>query len=115
MDQIARAAKLAGDWWATRLNNEFGDKREAFAASVTKRVDDELRLMKTKQPYVFTECDYDPKGLMLNSLLDVFDPKVVLRSDNVLPTKHELLIFPEKLVPKEGYGNWTEEIVVSAE
>jgi hypothetical protein len=128
MDQIAVAAKMAGDWWAERLADEHADKREAFAQAVAARVDDALRGKAywswgegrkegDGEPCesIYTEVDYDPQGLMLDAVRETIAPDcrgMMFSARGILPQKHQLRVAPDKLTPKEGYGNWTAPILV---
>ena len=80
-----KAAEMAGKWWADRLHKNHAGKRDAFAVAVAKRVDmafngeaawDWAGPAKPDGPkdYVFTESDYDPKGLLLDAVREVIDP-----------------------------------------
>lgn len=127
-DRISIAAKMAGDWWADKLKPEYADKREAFAASVALRVEQSLRGEfewgwwgeKTvgkgvAVPAVSTECDYEAKGLLVESLVESVEPDERRATSPVyspLPRKHELLVTPDELHPKEGYGNYRPVIQV---
>lgn len=113
MDQIAAAAKMAGEWWAERLSSQHADKRSAFAAAVAKHCEHELRTRH--EPHCRLEVDYDPRGPMLAAVRDVIDPEckgMMFSARGILPQKHELKVTPTKLSPKEGYGNWTPDIDV---
>lgn len=130
VDQISTAAKMAGDWWAERLDYTYADKREAFSAAVAALVEQALRgefywtWGEGKKPgdgipvsYVETEVDYDPQGLLLDAVREVIDPECrgfCYSARDILPLKHSLDVKPEMLVPKEGYGNWTATIPVRA-
>lgn len=127
-ERAAKAAQMAGAWWAARLDERFSDKREAFAAAVAKRVKEALdgdaywslgtgRVAGNGKPerFVHTESDYDPRGLLLDAVREVLEPECRgfgFSSRGILPEKHELSITREVLKPKEGYGRWTAEIVV---
>lgn len=127
---MSAAAEMAGKWWADRLDERHADKREAFAAAVSTRIDDQF----SGRAYwdwsgrsegdgkgtkvVRTSCDYDPQGLLLEAVREVIDPKCrgsMFSADGILPTKHGLDVYADHLRPKEGYGNWTEKIPVVTE
>ncbi len=116
MDQIAAAAKMAGEWWAERLSNQHADKRAAFAAAVAKHCEAELRA-RSQDPRCWLEVDYDPQGAMLAAVREVVAPDCAgmgFSARGILPQKHELEVTPHKLRPKEGYGNWTAILRVPA-
>lgn len=124
MDRKAVAAKMAGEWWAERLHRKYAELRPAFAAAVETRVLQELRgecywdwhgVRKEgvgHEDRSFSENDYDPHNLLVEALSEALPgvPDWDLR--NALPQKHTLDVTPEKLKPKEGYGNYTAEIPV---
>ncbi len=115
MDQIAAAAKMAGEWWAERLSSQHADKRAAFAAAVAKHCEHELRTRP--EPHCWLEVDYDPQGPMLMAVREAVNPNCVgmgFSARGILPQKHELEVTPFELKPKEGYGNWTAAIEVPA-
>lgn len=94
-DLTTRTAAAAGAWWAQRLMVE--GKRVEFANEVARLVGDALQ----ERPTVYTECDYDPKGLLLEALLAVgIECRGFMNSARgILPQKHELEIAPGRLVP----------------
>ena len=102
-------AKAAADWWTARLQS--GDK-ERFRALLEKSV---LAVLNAKGR-VFMECDYDPQGLLLDAVKLAGHPTCrgfMFSADGILPKKHTLDVTPGLLQPKEGYGNWTEDIKVT--
>lgn len=109
---IDKTAAAAGEWWAARLGEQFADKRELFSAAVAERVAEALH----RHPHLYLECDYDPAGLLLEAVRAVgIDCRgSFFSARGILPSKHELEIKPGLLSPKEGYGNWTADIKVSA-
>jgi hypothetical protein len=127
-DQIELAATMAGKWWADKLDEYHAEKREAFAVAVAKLVAEELRGDAywvwnegrkvgdgTPVQCVTTEVDYDPQGLMLDAVREVVEPNcrgMLFSARGILPDKHMLQVWPDKLVPKEGYGNWVAPIPV---
>lgn len=123
-DTTALAAKMAGQWWADRLADEHADGRAAFAAAVEKRVLQELRgecywdWFGTRKEGVGyenrsrTENDYDPHNCLIEALREALPGVPDYKLRDALPTKHLLDVTPEKLVPKEGYGNYTDPIPV---
>jgi hypothetical protein len=131
--KISRAAEMAGDWWAERLDDKHADKRKAFAAAVAKRVQmaldgthywvwgeskpKEVEPNKVKpKERIYTESDYDPDSLLLDAVHEIIDPECrgfMFSSDDLLPRKHGLGVSHEWLYPKEGYGNHTNHIRVT--
>lgn len=115
VQQIYPAAKVAGDWWADRLSSNHANKRDAFSALIAKKISEQFDGGKA---VVWTEVDYDPQGLMLEAVREVIDDKCdgyMFSADGILPRKHELCVYRDKLVPKEGYGNFTDIILVKNE
>lgn len=109
--QIEAAAKMAGEWWADRLDNAHAAKREEFAKAVANRTARALR----EDGRVRLECDYDPQDLLLEAVREVIAPDcsgVFFSARGILPQKHSLDVIPRLLQPKEGYGNWTAGIPV---
>lgn len=118
------AAKMAGEWWAKRLAKDFAHARPVFAAAVEKRVLQELRGECYWERWgechqgvgyearSFTEQDYDPMGLLIPALAEALPDVPTWKLRNALPNKHTLDVTADKLKPKEGYGNWTPEIIV---
>ena len=116
-DQIARAAQLAGQWWAERLAGRHHEKRAAFAAAVAKRCEAEMRSRAENGDIAWCslDVDYDPKGPMLGAVREVIDPDCrgfMFSAGGILPMKHQLKVFSDRLEPKEGYGNWPAPIEV---
>ncbi len=108
MDQIDRAAKLASEWWAQRLMS--GDKK-AFGDVLRPLIEKDLR----EGGVCFLECDYDPHGHLLTAVRAAVDRECrgfLYSAQGILPYKHELEVTPNTLSPKEGYGNWTDDIPV---
>lgn len=126
-DQLEAAAKMAGQWWAERLAEEYAEQRQAFAKAVERCVLQELR----------GECywdwhgerhngrgrghggvritnDYDPHNCLIPALDEVFPGMPPWKASEALPRKHELTVYADRLEPKEGYGNWTAHIPVLA-
>jgi hypothetical protein len=126
MDQKERAAKMAGKWWAERLADKYASKRQEFAKSVEKMVLQELRGecrwdwdgSKTDGPFGYenmrcrTEQDYDPHYCLVPAIREVFGELNIFEKQDLLPRKHTLRITEYSLKPKEGYGNFTDEILV---
>ena len=126
MDQMQKAAKMAGEWWAQRLDDKYAGQRDAFSAAVAKRVEQELRgecywdwfgIRIEGQGYEGrseTEFDYDPHNCLCEALAEAIPSMSVMDLKECLPRKHHLLIYANRLVPKEGYGNWTPDVPVPA-
>ena len=107
-DQITKASIAAAKWWADRLQS--GD-REKFSAILQLLIEKDLR----EHGRSYTECDYDPHGHLLAAVKAAVDPDCrgfLFSARGILPNKHELTIYPDRLEPKEGYGNWTDAIQV---
>jgi hypothetical protein len=131
MDKITIAAKMAGEWWADKLDAAHADKKEAFANAVSTRVEQALRGQYhwdwfgkrsdgNGQPIelVQTECDYDPNGLLLEAIQETVNSNCrgfLFSASGILPEKHKLIIKLDFLEPKEGYGNWKDPIKVEVE
>jgi len=116
MDQIAIAARLAGEWWATRLDSSHSNMKGAFANAIAKRVDTELRLKP--EIGVYLECDYDPQGILLEAIREVIEPTCRgyrFSADGLLPQKHSLEVWRDRLSPIEGAGNISDDILVPSE
>lgn len=121
-----QAAEMAGQWWAERLDNEYADKREAFAAAVEKRVLQELggecywdwhgeeHKGQGRPERCTTEQDYDPHYCLIPALVEALPGVSTWKLRSALPNKHSLDVYADRLKPKEGYGNWTPEIQVPA-
>lgn len=108
MDQISQAADIATKWWTERLQS--GDK-DKFAATLKPLVEADLR----ERGECWLECDYDPHGHLLTAVREAVDPECrgfLFSANGILPRKHDLKVYPDKLEPKEGYGNWTATIPV---
>jgi hypothetical protein len=105
---IEKAARMAGAWWGERLLQ--GDKKR-FSEEVEKRVLAELK----EHGRSHLECDYDPFGILLEAVhaIGIECRGFMFSAQGILPKKHSLTVYPEHLIPKEGYGNWTKEIEVN--
>jgi hypothetical protein len=113
LDQIAIAARMAGEWWATRLDSCHLNKKDVFALAIAKRVDKELRLKP--EVGVYLECDYDPQGILLEAIREVIEPSCRgyrFSADGLLPQKHSLEVWRDRLSPIEGAGNVLDDILV---
>ncbi len=109
-DQFERAAQMATDWWSERLM--AGDK-DKFAATLRPLIESDLR----KSGHCSLECDYDPRGHLLTAVRAAGLECVgfLFSARGILPYKHDLDVTVKILRPKEGYGNWTEDILVPTE
>lgn len=107
--QNARAARMAAEWWAERL--QHGDKArfmEALQAAVEAELGERGRIT--------LQCDHDPMGPLLEAVLaaGVECRGVLFSARGILPENHVLIVKPHELSPKEGYGAWTAKIPVPA-
>jgi hypothetical protein len=103
-----KAAEMAADWWTERLQQ--GDK-VAFRATLVDLIDQKLEAHGN----VKLQVDYDPDVLLVQALLAAGVSNrtwCMYSADGIFPCKHELWVRRHQLVPKEGYGNWTEVIPV---
>lgn len=107
--QIKTAARMAAQWWRERL--ETGDK-DAFENYLAAAVE---KALCEREP-VFLRCDYDPEGVLLDAVraAGVECTGFMFSGDGILPRKHDLTVYADRLEPKEGYGNWRPEIAVPA-
>lgn len=105
--RIHRAAKMAAEWWGDRLQQ--GD-RAAFVATLRDLVARDLEAGGECR----LECDYDPDGHLLEAVraAGVECRGFLFSAKGILPQKHLLDVRVDRMRPKEGYGNWTEGIVV---
>lgn len=105
---MSKAAEMAADWWTERL--ESGD-REKFRATLLPLIEAEL----AAHGDCWLRCDYDPDGPLLIAVQASGHPECkgfLFSAKGILPYKHSLRVRPNELKPKEGYGNWTENIPV---
>ena len=126
MDQIETAARMAGKWWAERLDNKYADRRQAFANAVEMRVLQELRgechwdWFGTRidgrgyEDRCEIEFDYDPHNCLYEALYEAIPSMSAMDRKECLPRKHLLRVYADRLSPKEGYGNWTSDVPVPA-
>lgn len=127
--QIARAAELAGKWWADRIRSERADSAQCeefakvLAGLIAQTMLGEIAWKwnvrgpqsSDNQPrkVVNVEFDYDPDSLLFEALARVFgEPPYPKFFSDWFPSKHHLEIRPTVIRPKEGYGNWTAAIPV---
>lgn len=111
MGTEAKAAQMAGKWWAKLLQK--GNKKQ-FAKEIEQRVLAQFQKNEDKTLGFYLECDYDPQGIVLEAVnaIGIKCRGYMFSARGILPQKHSLFVTKDKLVPKEGYGNWTEEIEV---
>lgn len=117
---ISKAARMAAEWWAERL--EQGDKEafiNALEAYVQAALDDprhEERLGGADGDVVL-KTDYDPFGMLLEAVraAGVECSGCMFSCRGVLPMKTMLRVNASRLRPKKGYGNWTADIPVPQE
>jgi hypothetical protein len=126
MEQIEAAAKMAGQWWAERLAEQYADKRPAFAKAVETRVLQELRGEcywdwhgerhegRGYEDHSRTENDYDPHNCLIPALAEALPDVSSYKLRDALPRKHTLDVYSDRLKPKKGYGNWTPDVRVPA-
>ncbi len=107
MGDKVKAAELTGEWWAERLQQ--GDKKK-FAAEVSRRV----LLQLLSMGHCSLNCDYDPWGDLLKAVraIGIDCSGHMFSAKGILPQKHSTLTTESVIKPKEGYGNWTEDILV---
>lgn len=125
---IEKAAQMAGNWWAKKLNNQFESSKLNFSDFVKNLIinvyegniicsrDGEIISGNNHRlPYVVTSVDYEPEGIILVAVRCILIPKVegyMFSAKNIFPFKHDLKVTPTFLEPKEGYENWTDIIKV---
>ena len=119
---IDKAAELAGMWWAYKLNDKYKSKRTEFAKVLTKKIIEIWNNSILHNGCIYTVSDYDNsyilydnKDILLESIKEVLEPNLkepMFSTQGILPDKHCLNVYPDKLEPKEGYGNWTNVIYV---
>lgn len=104
---LTKAANMAADWWTERL--QAGDKAK-FRAALYDSVLDAL----TARGHIRLECDYDPFGALLAAVraAGLECRGFMFSGRGILPQKHSLDVWPDRLEPKEGYGNWRDPIPV---
>lgn len=104
---ITKTAKVAANWWADRLKK--GDK-EKFVQFLQQKIEQHLSI----SPGLDLRCDYDPWGVLLDAVREagIECSGVLCSAEGILPMKHSLTIKPGLLIPKEGYGNFTDNIII---
>lgn len=102
-------AHAAARWWAERLIKGDAGK---FQECLYRKVLAELKSSEV----VYLENDYDPKGILLDAVRETVDESVrgfLFSGDGIFPRKHSTTIRVGSIKPKEGYGNWTDEIILT--
>ena len=97
-------------WWADRLNPQHEDKRSAFEEDLKMRI---IQHLNETSESLYLENDYDPRGILLDSVITTIDPNCrgyMFSGKGIFPEKHTLDLIKGKIEAKEGYGNWTGEI-----
>lgn len=107
-DLIQATALAAAQWWADRL--EQGD-RTLFVERLSELVRGDLEA----RGHCNLHCDYDPQDYLLDAVrfAGVDCGGHFFSARGVLPAKHTTSIEVGLIKPKEGYGNWTEPIVIT--
>jgi hypothetical protein len=100
LNDIDRVAFACADWWADRL--ECADKRDAFRASLQRRIIDECH----PEYGMRLEVDYDPSGPLLRALHDIGVEcrGFMFSADGLFPTKTRMYISKERVEVVEGYA-----------
>ena len=62
----------------------------------------------------FTQFDYQADALLDDAITQALPEVENWNKGMLLPRKHTLDVYPDRLCPKEGYGNWTKDIPVPA-
>jgi hypothetical protein len=117
MSNAEQAAKMAGEWWAERVDVKYAGRRQAFAEAVSKRVLQEMNGEAVwdwwgeqhegdgSPKRATTENDYGPHYCLIEALIEAIPGAPAHELRRALPRKHLLLVYPDRLRPKEGYGN----------
>lgn len=108
---ISPAARQAAEWWTDWL--EQGDRvkfRERLGVLIQAALSD-----TPDGDDVIIKTDYDPDGMLLDALhvAGVECSGMMWSCHDILPVKTILRVNPARLLPKEGYGNWVDEIEVA--
>ena len=112
---IDKAAELAGIWWAFKLDDKYESKQTEFAEILTKKIIEKWNSPNYYHQFIIIKCDYYAQDILLETIKEVLEPNCrgwMFSSYEILPDKHSLNVYPDKLEPKEGYGNWTDIIYV---
>lgn len=105
---ITATARRAADWWGARLKTE---DPAPFTLDLQSRIERALE----SEGRVHIENDYDPQGILLESVHATVDPECrgfMFSGDGLFPRKHSTTIKPGEIHPKEGYGNWGDVITI---
>ena len=99
--QIENAARMATAWWIGRLL--MVDKADELRAALQPKIFAALQ----DQGYIRLENDYDPRGVLLAAVREagIECDGYMFSGRNIFPDKHTLMVRPDRLEPKEGYGN----------
>lgn len=104
---IERAAAMAAEWWTARL--QAGDPKKFFAALYPLILAD-----LESEGESHTEVDHDPRDHVLVAVraagLDCNGRGC--SALGILPMKHALEVYPDRIQPKAGYGRWLDWIPV---
>jgi hypothetical protein len=98
---------MAADWWAERLQK--GD-RQKFKDALMPFIERAV----AENGSCYLQCDYDPMGPLLDAVraAGLHCSGCMFSADGILPYKTSLWVRPDRLEPKEGYGNWPPPIKV---
>lgn len=116
--QIQKASVQAGFWWANKLNGDHDTRRCTFAENLASLINDKLTKIKldpSKKIILRIACDYDPDTLLLEALnkSSIFPQGICNTCDGILPQKHVLIVYPDRLEAREGYRSWSKPIFVN--
>jgi len=115
MTKIEETAKAAAEWWSSRLVRVDEAQTKAFEEALNKRVKFELMT----HGRVRLEHDYHALGILgevSEATIKTRTPKPkdenIFMGHELFPQKHVTTITAGLIKPKEGYGNWTDDIVI---
>lgn len=127
-NRLEIAAAMAAIWWAKKLSAQYADKRLAFTKALEKCI---LRELNNEGYYSYTgdfvesnsnivpcrlEMDYGPQYGLMAALIETFPGLQDFELRNLLPRKHCLTVYSDKLfMPQEGYSVYKEDIAVPVE
>jgi len=96
------------------MQGDHAKFQEYLERAVTEALNDPTSEYMRAAGYVHLQCDYDPKGILLDAVIaaGVECRGFAFSAKGILPMKTDLQVFPDHLEPKEGYGNWTAHIPV---
>lgn len=115
--QIQKASVQAGFWWANKLSGDHDTRRYTFAKNLALLINDkltEIKLDSSRKIILRIACDYNPDTLLLEALnkSSIFPQGRCNTCDGILPRKHVLIVYPDRLEVREGYRPWSEPIFV---